>query len=257
MAVADDLQAVSVDEALLDVTNAVTNLKAQAQSLNTAVTLTHDYAKDLAEMLRSQIVEATQCQISIGIGSNPLLARFATKRAKPASSFHLHNVDAEEFLAPLPIDLIWGVGWSMRKKAEQKLSVRTVGELATKNKAVLIAVFGPKTGEMLWGAARGLSDQRIESSKKRKSVSAEINVSFEIAASRMRVQLTLLQFGIRFRDNGEAENFTRQLGKEVAKRLAAVNMRGRSLTLKVMKRHPEAPKEASKVMFVCQFCIFH
>ena len=39
----------------------------------------------------------------------------------------------------------------------------------------------------------------------------------------------------------------RQLGKEVAKRLAAVNMRGRSLTLKVMKRHPEAPKEASKV----------
>lgn len=39
----------------------------------------------------------------------------------------------------------------------------------------------------------------------------------------------------------------RQLGKEVAKRLTAVNMRGRSLTLKVMKRHPDAPKEAAKV----------
>jgi DNA repair protein REV1 len=180
MAVADDLQAVSVDEAVLEVTNAVANLKAQV--LNPTNTPTHDYAKDLAEMLRSQIVEATQCQISIGIGSNLLLARFATKRAKPASSFHLHDTDAEEFLAPLPIDLIWGVGWSMRKKAEEKLGIRTIGELATKSKAALIAAFGPKTGEMLWGAARGLSDQKIESSKKRKSVSAEINVSPQVAA---------------------------------------------------------------------------
>jgi DNA repair protein REV1 len=177
MAVADDLQAVSVDEALLDVTNAVANLKAQEQSMNPTGALTHDCAKVLAEILRTQIIEATHCQISIGIGSNILLARFATKRAKPASSFHLHDTDAEEFLAPLPIDLIWGVGWSMRKKAEEKLGIRTIGELATKSKTALTAVFGPKTGEMLWGAARGLSDQKIESSKKRKSVSAEINVS--------------------------------------------------------------------------------
>lgn len=183
MAVADDLQAVSVDEALLDVTNAVSNLKAQAQPTNPADALSHDFAKDLAEMLRSQIVQATQCQISIGIGSNLLLARFATKRAKPASSFHLHDGDAEEFLAPLPIDLVWGVGWNMRKKAEEKLGIRTIGELATKSKAALTAVFGPKMGEMLWGAARGLSDQKIESSKKRKSVSAEINVSVRVVTS--------------------------------------------------------------------------
>ena len=181
MAIADDLQAVSVDEALLDVTNAVANLKAQAQSQTgpaDTLPLTHDYAKDLAEILRAQIVDATQCQISIGIGSNPLLARFATKRAKPASAFHLHDAGAEAFVAPLPIELIWGVGWSMRKKAEEKLGIRTIGELATKSKAALAAVFGPKTGGMLWGAARGLSDQKIESSKKRKSVSAEINVGF-------------------------------------------------------------------------------
>lgn len=49
----------------------------------------------------------------------------------------------------------------------------------------------------------------------------------------------------------------RQLGKEVAKRLTAVNMRGRSLTLKVMKRHPDAPKEAAKVRLNCQIPIFH
>ena len=49
----------------------------------------------------------------------------------------------------------------------------------------------------------------------------------------------------------------RQLGNEVAKRLSAVNMRGRSLTLKVMKRHPDAPKEAAKVRLNCQIPIFH
>jgi DNA repair protein REV1 len=178
MAVADDLQAVSVDEALLDVTSAVANLRAQRPPLDHADALTHDYAKDLAEMLRAQILGATKCELSIGIGSNVLLARFATKRAKPASAFHLHDADAEAFLADLPVDLIWGVGWSMRRKAEEKLGIRTIGELATKSKAALVVVFGPKTGEMLWGAARGLSDQKIESSKKRKSVSAEINVRF-------------------------------------------------------------------------------
>lgn len=49
----------------------------------------------------------------------------------------------------------------------------------------------------------------------------------------------------------------RQLGKEVAKRLTAVSMCGRSLTLKVMKRHPDAPKEAAKVRLNCQFPIYH
>ena len=57
----------------------------------------------------------------------------------------------------------------------------------------------------------------------------------------------LRQYGIRFENNEQAEAFVYQMAEEVARRLDNINMRGRSLTLKVMKRDPTAPVEAPKV----------
>ena len=55
------------------------------------------------------------------------------------------------------------------------------------------------------------------------------------------------QYGIRFDNNEQAEAFVFQLAEEVARRLDDVHMRGRSVTLKVMKRDPAAPVEGPKV----------
>lgn len=63
----------------------------------------------------------------------------------------------------------------------------------------------------------------------------------------VKLMLWITQFGIRFQDNAEAEKFIRDLGKEVSRRLVEINMKGRSLTLKLMKRHPDAPVEPPKV----------
>lgn len=56
-----------------------------------------------------------------------------------------------------------------------------------------------------------------------------------------------VQYGIRFENNDQAEVFIYKMAEEVARRLSSVDMRGHSITLKIMKRDPTAPVEAPKV----------
>jgi len=119
-----------------------------------------------------------------------MLARLATRRAKPAGSYHLVHDDVTEFMAPLEIMDLWGFGWATHKKAEEKLGVTTLGELAKKNKSTLCDALGKGAGETLYKAIRGIDEHRLESDKPRKSVSCEINVR-PIAQSPAVLTLTL------------------------------------------------------------------
>lgn len=184
---ADDLEAVSVDEALVDVTSSVARYAADYPEAA-------DAAKEFAETIRIEIKKATGCEgnlppasqpahltlaflaVSIGIAHNIMLARLATRRAKPAGSYHLIPAGVVAFIAPLQIDGIWGFGSSTAKKVEEKLGTRTLGELVGKSKAVLCDALGKGTGEKLFNAIRGIDEQRLQSDKPRKSVSCEINV---------------------------------------------------------------------------------
>jgi DNA repair protein REV1 len=74
--------------------------------------------------------------------------------------------------------MIWGVGYATKKKAEEKLSINTIGDLQPHSKSTLVKVFGPAMGEKLYRAAKGLDDSKLQPDQKRKSVSAEINVCF-------------------------------------------------------------------------------
>ena len=80
-------------------------------------------------------------------------------------------------MAPLDIADLHGFGRSTKQKAQEKLGVTTLGELAKKSKGVLIDALGKATGETLYDAVRGIDDKKLESDKPRKSVSCEINVS--------------------------------------------------------------------------------
>ncbi|KAF8528237.1 hypothetical protein BU17DRAFT_38905 [Hysterangium stoloniferum] len=228
MSYADDLQAVSVDEALINVSTTVENARRMA---HIGENEEHpDYAKELAEIIRARVRNATGCEVSIGISHNILLARLATRRAKPAGSYHILPEGVSDILAPLDIEDIRGFGWSIRSKVAAKFGVTTLGELGKRPKAVLMNALGNKTGETLWKAIRGIDDTKIESNRIRKSVSCEIN------------------YGIRFISNEEAETFIAGVAKEVSERLNKLNMCGRSLTLKIMMRDPKAPVEAPKFL---------
>ncbi|EJU05804.1 DNA repair protein [Dacryopinax primogenitus] len=228
MTYADDVQAVSVDEALIDVSNAVA--RARFVPCVDGEGGPPNHVKELAEAIRDDVRKSTGCEISIGASHNILLARLATRRAKPAGSCHILPEDVSALLEDLDIKDLHGVGWSISERMDSNLGIKKVGELAKQPKATLQKLFGPKMGEKLFNAARGIDNAQIESHKQRKSVSAEVN------------------YGIRFETEEQAERFMHDLGREVSRRLKNVGMKGRFMTLKLMKRHHDAPLEAPKFM---------
>lgn len=110
------------------------------------------------------------------------------------------------------------------------MNVRTCEELQRLSLGVLQKEFGRKTGEQLHKMCRGLDDTRLNLEHVRKSVSAEVN------------------YGIRFRNNDDAVNFLGKLSTEVCGRLTAARAKGRCVTLKLMVRAEEAPRETAKFM---------
>lgn len=115
--------------------------------------------------------------VSIGIAHNILLARLATRRAKPAKSCHILPEEVSSLLAPLEISDLHGFGYNTKQKALEKLGTCKLGELSDKSLRTLCDGLGKTTGETLYNAIRGIDERQLESSKERKSVSCEINVS--------------------------------------------------------------------------------
>lgn len=110
------------------------------------------------------------------------------------------------------------------------MNVRTCEDLQKISLSVLQKEFGKKTGEQLHKMCRGLDDTRLNLEHIRKSVSAEVN------------------YGIRFRNNDDAVDFLSKLSTEVCDRLTAVRAKGRCITLKLMVRAEDAPRETAKFM---------
>ncbi|MBW0460612.1 hypothetical protein O181_000327 [Austropuccinia psidii MF-1] len=226
---ADELQAVSVDECLIDVSSQFLDLFLQPETLKEAV-------KELAEKIRRDIFQKTLCEASIGISHNILLAKLATKKAKPAGSYYLRGEQCQALLKDLQIDNLPGFGWAHKRELEQKLHVTKVADLMRLPISKLIETLGPSRGKTLYQYAHGIDDSPLKSiHHDRKSVSAVVN------------------YGIRFKTasqggHKEAENFIRQLGVEVGRRLTDLGMCGRHLTLKIMKRAANAPLESKKFM---------
>lgn len=196
MAHADDLQAVSVDEALIDVTSSIRRINVELARNQELSDNLIDPAKEFAEAIRAQVKKATGCEgdlnphggyvcmsdylsatVSIGISHNIILARLASRKAKPAGSYHLLMADLPDFIAPLEIDNLHGFGYSTREKAQEKLGTTSLGELAKMSKAILCDALGKGTGETLYNAIRGVDRHQLESDKQRKSVSCDINVN--------------------------------------------------------------------------------
>lgn len=208
MSMADDLQAVSVDEALIEVTEAVDKTRASRSqgASNTSTSgdnlkdaSVESCAKEFAEKIRAMIRESTNCEgmsscglsltrsllfqplASIGISHNISLARLATRRAKPASSFYLSLSALDEFLTPLKIDDLHGFGHGTREKAQQKLGTISLVELKKRSRGALCEALGKGTGDRLYDILRGIDEKKLESDRKRASVSCDINVRMKFS----------------------------------------------------------------------------
>ncbi|CAB1458723.1 unnamed protein product [Pleuronectes platessa] len=208
-----DIEALSCDEVLIDGSALLTELGINAD--------------DLAEAIRADIKEKSGCCASVGMGSNILLARLATRRAKPDGQYFLKSEEVDDFIRDLPVTSLPGVGPVMGRKLAA-MSVRSCGDLQQLSLSQLQKKFGPRTGQTLFCFSRGLDDRPVRYEKERKSVSAEMN------------------YNIRFTRIDEAESFLNNLSMEVQRRLQEAGLRGRRVTLKVMVRKVGAPLESAK-----------
>ena len=142
----------------------------------------------LARLIQKSIFQATGLTCSIGVAPNKLLAKMASELNKPNGISILHPADLATHIWPLPCRKINGIG----PKAEAKLSahgIRTIGELATRERAWLLAEFGKSYGAWLHDAARGQDDRPVQTESEPVSMSRETTFERDLHAVHDRAQL--------------------------------------------------------------------
>ncbi|HEY5903005.1 MAG TPA: DNA polymerase IV [Anaerolineales bacterium] len=181
----------------------------------------------LARGLQARIRDDLGLPCSIGSASNKLIAKIATevgkkgslKRMKPGSygpPFALTVVPAGEeaaFLAPLPADMLWGVGPKTAARLAQ-LGMSTIGDIARWPEADLVRRFG-ENGRDLSRHARGLDDRPIVLERDTKSISQETTFVRDVS------------------DDKSLEQTLRELSAEVAASLRKNDLAGKTVKLKL------------------------
>jgi DNA polymerase IV len=150
------VQAVSIDEAYLDVTDHL----GEAGS-----------ATAVAKEIRRRVREERGLTVSIGVGPNRLIAKIASDFDKPDGLTVVRPAKVQAFLDPLPVRKLHGVG-PATEKALAEMGVRTVAELRAAPLDTLSARFG-KHGRLLFEFSRGIDERPVETHSERKSLGTE------------------------------------------------------------------------------------
>jgi DNA polymerase-4 len=121
--------------------------------------------------LRQQIMNETQLPISFGMGSNKMIAKMATNEAKPNGYLQVPFGKEKEFLAPLPVNKIPGVG-GQTYGILKAMGIYTINDICVKTKSELEERLG-KGGNDLWNKSFGLHNSEVRQYREAKSISSE------------------------------------------------------------------------------------
>jgi DNA polymerase-4 len=119
--------------------------------------------------LRQEIIDKTGLPISFGLAANKMVAKIATDEAKPNGYLHIPFGKEKEFLAPLMVNKIPGVG-SHTHQALREWNIETIGDLAAQSADMLERRFGKYGGE-LWNKAHGIHYSEVVPYYEAKSIS--------------------------------------------------------------------------------------
>jgi len=163
------VEQISIDEAFLDISD-----------------LRDRGPESIARGLQAGIRDELNLPSSIGIATNKLVAKIATEVGKKAAKgngppFGLTIVPAGEeaaFLAPLPADMLWGVGPKTSVRLAE-LGIHTIGDIARWPEGELIHLFG-ENGRDLAHHAKGQDARPIVTERETKSISQETTFSQDV-----------------------------------------------------------------------------
>lgn len=166
------IEPLSLDEAYLDVTANLKNLPS---------------ATAVANAIRADIFSLTGLTASAGVAPNKFLAKIASDWRKPNGIFVISPARVQDFLAPLPLQKIPGVGKVTLAKFHQ-LGMFTVSDLLRFNQAELVFHFG-KFGHRLYQLARGIDERPVESNQPAQQISTESTFEEDIPFSQIDIPL--------------------------------------------------------------------
>ncbi len=151
------VEGLSIDEAFLDV-------RGMERSVGSPLAI--------AVRLRAAVRERVGLPITVGIARTKHLAKVASAVAKPDGLLLVPPERELEFLHPLPVEALWGVG----PKTAERLHARgivTVGQIARTPEILLASWLGRASGRHLHALAHNLDPRRVDSGRRRRSIGSQ------------------------------------------------------------------------------------
>jgi len=195
----DRIEPLSIDEAFLDVTASIRLFGA---------------GREIGQAIRHRVRERTGLTVSAGVSFNKHLAKMASDRAKPDGVLEVRRDQVEDFLHPLSVGELWGIGQVGVGKLEQHGILR-VADIVRVDEDRLKKLLGNKAGEQIWRLANGIDEREVVPEQEEKSVGAEKTFLQDL--------YTVADF----------EKALLLLAEEVGRRIRSKKYGGRCVTLKV------------------------
>ena len=200
------VERVSIDEAFLDVAGAV-----------------HLFGTptEIAAAIRRRVRDEIGLPLSVGVARTKHLAKVASQVAKPDGLVAVDPDDERDFLDPLPIGLIWGVGPTTERRLHEA-GISTIGQLAKTGSPILGSLLGQTTGARLAALSANVDERAVEAPGRSKSMGAQAALGRRYATPEL-IRETLAY-----------------LADRVASRLRKANLAGQTVTVRVRFPHLRA-----------------
>ncbi|OWV10108.1 DNA polymerase IV [Micromonospora wenchangensis] len=168
----------------------------------------------IARQIRERVTAEQGLTCSVGVGPSKFVAKLGSTRAKPDGLLVVPADRVLEFLHPLPVDALWGVG---ERSAEtlRRLGLRTIGDLAEAPVGMLRKALGAASAAHLHELARGRDARPVSPEHVEKSIGAEVTFDVDVVDPQ-QIRRALLA-----------------LSEKVGSRLRGAGQVGRTVSLKV------------------------
>jgi DNA polymerase-4 len=193
------VEQLSIDEAFLDVGGAVRRLGPP---------------DEIARTVRRRVLADTGLRASVGAATTKFLAKLASEEAKPDGMLVIAAGTELDFLHPLPVTRLWGVGPATHRKL-QRIGARTIGDVARMPEAALAASLGSARARHLHALAQNVDARPVETSRPTKSIGNEQTFAVDLV------------------DRDDLERELLRIADRVGERLRRAGLRARTITLKV------------------------
>ena len=192
------VEPLSIDEAFLDVSGS-----------------THLFGSpaEIGSSIRSRVREETKLPVSVGAAQTKFLAKIASQVAKPDGIIVVEPGREIEFLHPLPVERLWGVG-AVTQEALASLGITTIGDISETSEGLLTDRVGRARAAKLRALSLNTDARVVETSRRASSVGAQS------------------AFGGDHRDPEELKAVIARLASRVGARLRNKDRRGRTVTVR-------------------------